>query len=112
MSLKDMTDEEVVEMIQEGFDEDGRIRTDFMRFECHGGRAVISGRVGSDEELQLIEEIMGDVLEIHDFENTVWVDDELQFDGTDVDEPAEVNLEEDDEDDMDSEDESEDGEEE
>lgn len=99
-----MTDEEVIEMIQEGFDDDGRIRTDFMRIECHSGRPVLSGRVGSDEELQLIDEIMGDVLEIHDFDNSVWVDDELQFDGSDEDEPAEVNLEED-ENEMESEDE-------
>lgn len=97
---KKIQDEEAVEMITEAFAEDGRVRTDYLQVESHDGKPVLSGRVGSDEELQVIDEIMTDVLDIDRYENHVWVDDTLAFDNAD-DEDADdddLDLEEDEED--------------
>ncbi len=85
MSYRDLSDEEIVELIMESLTEDGRVTTDFLEVECINGRPIINGRVGEDEQIQVIDEIMNDVLDIHDYENTVWVDDELGFENADED---------------------------
>ena len=79
MALEELSDEEMVEFIMENLEEDGRVRTDYLDLECVNGRPILAGRVGTDEELELIDEILSDVLNIHDYENTVWVDDTLAF---------------------------------
>lgn len=98
MSYKDLSDEEIVELIVEAIEEDGRVEMDFIRVECNNSKPVLSGRVVSDEQLQIIDEIMMDVLDIQEYENTIWVDDELAFDNVDDDD------EEDDDDELDGDD--------
>ncbi len=94
MSYRDFSDEEMVETIIEQFKEDGRIRMDFVQVDCSKGKPIISGRVASDEELQTIDEIMNDVLDIHIYENTVWVDDTLAFEeGNELEEGTHVDDE-------------------
>lgn len=83
MSYKDLSDEELVEMILEALEDDGRVATDFLEVESINGRPVFSGRVSTDKELQIIDEIMNDVLEIPNFENNAWVDDALEFENVD-----------------------------
>lgn len=98
MSLKDLTDEEIVEMILEQLEEDGRILTEHLRVECADGRVSIAGRVASDEEIEIVNEIFNDVLDIHEYENHLWVDDTLAFKAGDEDEEEEpVELEEEEE---------------
>lgn len=79
MSYRDFSDEEMVETIVEQFKEDGRVNTDFIQVDCSKGKPILSGRVASDKDLQIIDEIMNDVLDIHIYDNTVWVDDTLAF---------------------------------
>jgi hypothetical protein len=78
-SIKDMTDEEVVEAITEALEEDGRVMTDYIKIEYIKGKPVLNGRVPSDDQIQIVDEILGDVLEVEKFENKLWVDDELSF---------------------------------
>lgn len=109
MSYKDLSDEELVEMILEALEDDGRVATDFLEVESINGRPVFSGRVSTDKELQIIDEIMNDVLEIPNFENNAWVDDALEFESVDEkkekhhddDEDEEEELEEEGDDDED-----------
>ncbi|MBI2340354.1 MAG: hypothetical protein HYU99_08335 [Deltaproteobacteria bacterium] len=100
MSHEELSDEEVVEFILESLEEDGRVRTDCLDIECVNGRPCLSGRVATDEERELIDEILTDVLNIHDYENTVWVDDRLTFEKVEDDEEGGArgrsSLEEDD----------------
>lgn len=80
---KDLSDEETVELIMESLEGDGNIRMEYIEVECFQGRPVISGRVGSEEELHVIDEIMTDALEFSDYENNVWVDDTLALESVD-----------------------------
>lgn len=99
MNTYDMTDDEVIEQINETLDEDGRIRKDMLEMECVQGRLVLSGRVATDEELQILDEIMNDVLEIDEYENNVWVDDTLAFEVSNEDSSEDVRFDMGDEDD-------------
>lgn len=91
MSHEELSDEEMVEFILESLEEDGRVRTDYLDVECVGGRPSLAGRVASDEEMELIDEILNDVLNIHDYENTVWVDDTLAFEKVPEEEEEEAH---------------------
>lgn len=98
MSLKDLTDEEVVEMVLEQLEEDGRIQTEHIRVECADGHVSISGRVASDEEIEIVNEIFNDVLDIHDYESHLWVDESLAFEEDEEDEGKDrLELEEEEE---------------
>lgn len=102
MNYRDLSDEEIVELIMEHLEEDNKVNTDFVNIECVNQKPILSGRVSNDKELQLIDEIMNDVLEIHAYENNIWVDDTLAFDNVDDLEDDDVSLDEDD--DLDEED--------
>lgn len=86
MSYRDLSDEELIELIMENLVDNGRVNTDFIEIECMNGRPVISGRVSSDDQIQMIDEVLNDILDIHIYENTVWVDDSLAFENADDEE--------------------------
>jgi len=95
MARDDMTDEELLETIQESLNEDPRVNTAFVELEVVKGKPIINGRVANDEQIQVIDEIMTDVLEIEKYDNNVWVDDELAFDSAeDKDDVEELSFEE------------------
>lgn len=89
MSHEDLSDEELVELIMESLQEDGRIRTDCVNIESMRGKPILSGRVASDEELEIINEVLIDVLNLDDFENNIWVDDTLAFEAPEEGENSE-----------------------
>ena len=100
MNKHGLSDEELVEMIVEHFEEDGRLRMDVLQVDAHQGRPAIRGRVRSDEEIQIIDEILNDVLDIHEYDNNVWVDDSLAFETPDEesdDDPPLVEADEEEE---------------
>lgn len=94
---KGLSDEELIELIVEQFEDDGRLRLDVLEIDSHRGRPVIRGRVRNDSEIQVIDEILNDVLDIHDYENTVWVDDSLAFETPDEESDEDPPLEEEEE---------------
>lgn len=82
-------------MILEQLEEDGRILTEHIRVECADGRVSIAGRVAADEEIEIVNDIFNDVLDIHEYENHLWVDDTLSFKaGEDEEGEDRVELEE------------------
>lgn len=89
-----MSEEEIIESIVEHFNEDGRVDTAYITVEFFSGRPVIAGRVSSDEELQAIDEIMKEVLEVENYENNVWVDDTLAFEGNEDGKEKGVDVDE------------------
>lgn len=98
--IDNLSDEEIIETISEHLTEDGRVNTDYIKIECHDTRPVISGRVASDEQIQIVDEILTDVLEVESFENNLWVDDALAFESS-----ADEEEDEDKEEEMDEEEE-------
>lgn len=99
--MLNLSDEELTESIQEALDDDGRIQTDMIEIEVVNGKPYLRGRVSSDEELQVVDEIMTDVLEIEDYSNTIWVDDSLAFEGSSNDEDGNSSIDLDDDGDLD-----------
>lgn len=95
MSYEDMSDEEVVDMILESIEEDGRIKTEFINIDCQRGKPILAGRVASDEEIQILDEIMTEILDFDIYDNNTWVDDALAFESgdDDADEEEEDELE-------------------
>lgn len=81
---ENMSDDAIVEMINEQLAEDGRVNLDYVSVESINGKPVLTGRVGSDEELDIIDEVLTDVLEIEKYDNNIWVDDALAFEGNEA----------------------------
>lgn len=79
MSLKGLSDEEIIESLYESLEDDSRVTTDYIKIECSDRVPTVSGRVKSDEELQILEDILNDLIDLPEFENNVWVDDTLAF---------------------------------
>lgn len=110
MAMESYEDEELMESILEGFEDDGRINMNYIDVEVVDGSITVSGRVSSDEEMTVIEEVM-EGLKIKDYNNKVWIDDTLSYEGNDdeADKMKGVDIDDDDDiDDQDYEDEEED----
>ena len=108
MDLKSMSDEEILETIQEEFEEDGRLPMNYLDIEVVDGGVTINGRVSSEEELQIVDEVLSDVLGVKDYNNKVWVDETLSYEDPDDNSPDIKELGFEDDDDIDDEDYSED----
>ncbi|MBU0506794.1 MAG: hypothetical protein ABII18_11960 [bacterium] len=79
MKIEAMTDDEILEGIQEAFEEDGRLSLHYIDIEVVDGSITIAGRVTSEDELQIIDELLTDTLELEDVKNKVWVDETLSY---------------------------------
>lgn len=91
-------DNDLIEVVMEALEEDGRISMDYVDVTANNGSVTINGRVASEEQLEIVDQMLQDVLEITDFTNNLWVDDSLDFDAQ-ADEDTDtkkVDLDEDD----------------
>lgn len=111
MNLQGMTDEEILESIQEAYAEDARLNMAYIDIEVIDGAITLNGRVSSEEEMQIIDEVMEDNLQIEDYRNKIWVDDTLGLDESDDNAPdiKDLDFEDDDEIDEQEYDDEEDG---
>lgn len=75
--LEKLSDEEILEAIQEGFEDDGRLNMNYIDVEVVDKGITIAGRVSREEELQIIDDVMKESLEITDYNNKAWVDESL-----------------------------------
>lgn len=87
VDISKMEDDEILETLQEAFEDDGRLEMDYIDFEVVNASITISGRVSSEDELQIIDDIMKEI-KITDYTNNAWVDDTLIFGERDDDESA------------------------
>ncbi len=101
MDISDMKDDEIVEALLEVFEEDGRLNMDYIDIESADGAITISGRVSSEEELQMIDEIMAEQAKLDVYKNKVWVDESLVYDDEDDEEVNVKGLNFDDDGDLD-----------
>ncbi|MCP5463578.1 MAG: BON domain-containing protein [Deltaproteobacteria bacterium] len=86
MRIETMQDEEILEAMLEAFEEDGRLSMNYIDIEVVDGSITLSGRVSSQEELEVIDEVLED-LDIEDYKNKVWVDETLNFEDSDDESP-------------------------
>lgn len=104
MDLRSMSDEEILETILEEFEDDGRLPMNYIDVEVVDGGITINGRVSSEEELQIVDEVLHETLELKDYNNKVWVDESLSYEDPDDNSPDIKELGFDDDDDIDDED--------
>lgn len=91
-------DEEILDTILEGFEEDGRLDMDYIDIEVVDSAITLSGRVSSEEEMEIVDEVMQG-LKLQDYTNNIWVDESLGFDDADEEDNGGLkNLSFDDED--------------
>jgi hypothetical protein len=79
MKLDVMTDDEILETIQETFEEDGRLSLHYIDIEVVDKSITLTGRVTSEDELQIIDELLTETLGLEDVKNKVWVDETLTY---------------------------------
>jgi hypothetical protein len=73
--FSNMSDEEVREVVLEHLREDPDLDADWIDVLVRGGSVTLSGRVGTDAEFQIAEDLVHDVLGIDDFSNDLVVDE-------------------------------------
>ena len=79
MKVSEMSDEEVLEHVLEVFEEDARLNMNYIDVEVVDGSITINGRVTSEEELQVVNELMRDSIGVDDYKNNVWIDETLNY---------------------------------
>lgn len=87
MKLEGKSDDEILELLMEVFEEDARLSMGYIDLEVVDGSITISGRVSSEDELQIITELMREHLEVTDYKNNVWVDETLSYEDPDDNAP-------------------------
>lgn len=70
-----MTDDEIREVVVEHLREYPNLDADWIDVAVKGGFVTLSGRVGTDSEVQVAEAVVGDVLGIGNFANELVVDE-------------------------------------
>lgn len=70
-----MSDEEIREIVVEHLREDPSLDADWIDVLVRNGFVTLSGRVGTDAEFQIAEDLVHDVLGIDDFSNDLVVDE-------------------------------------
>lgn len=73
--LDSMDDAEIAELLDEQFGDYGGLDPDLLDVQVEEGFVTLSGRVGTEEELQLVEQIVTDVLGIANYSNEIVLDE-------------------------------------
>lgn len=73
--LDNLDDDEIYDLIVQQFEEYGDIDLDLIDILVDGGFITLSGRVGTEHELQVVEQILTDVLGVQNYSNEVVIAD-------------------------------------
>ncbi len=72
--LDDLNDDELRELVRQHIAADNTLDPDEIDVHVTGGRVVLEGRVGTDQERRVADHILSDVLGLSDYENAIFVD--------------------------------------
>jgi hypothetical protein len=72
--VENLDDDELRELVVQQFGEYPSIDADLLDVDVHGGAVRVSGRVGTDAELQHVEHVLANVLGVPSYSNEVVVD--------------------------------------
>lgn len=73
--LDNLDDDEIYDLILQQFEEYGDIDTDLIDIRVEDGFITLGGRVGTEHELQVVEQILTDVLGVQNYSNEVVIAD-------------------------------------
>jgi hypothetical protein len=73
-NLEDMTDEELEALVREELDEYEQVDPSRLVIEARDGDVTVGGRVGTEAEYQVVEQVVTDVLGVQRFTNEMVVD--------------------------------------
>jgi hypothetical protein len=85
--LTNMSDDELADLIREELDERPELDPSGLEIHVTDGQVSLTGRVGTEAEYQMIDQVLMDVIGIEDLNNDVVVDPLVR---TDQDEAADV----------------------
>lgn len=72
---ENLTDQELKDLVYQQFSEIPEIDPDLVNVEVSGGQVRLTGRVGTEQELQSIERVLTDVLGVAQVENELVIDE-------------------------------------
>jgi hypothetical protein len=75
LDAEGMSDDELYDLIIQQFNEQPELDTGWIDVSVRNGLVTLSGRVGTDWEVRIAENILNDVLGIRDFANELIVDE-------------------------------------
>jgi hypothetical protein len=70
-----MTDDEIYDVVVQELSEYPNLDTGWIEVTVHGGHVTLAGRVGSDAEVRVAEQVVGEVLGIESLTNNLVVDE-------------------------------------
>ena len=73
--LSSMTDEEIRELVVQQLREYPNVDADWIEVLVSGGVVTLTGRVGTDQELQVAEAVLADVIGVANYSNELVVDE-------------------------------------
>lgn len=73
--LEDQDDDELRELVFQELREAGNLDLDLIDVEVRNGRVCVSGRVGTEQESQEIEQVLTDVLRVENYSNELVIDE-------------------------------------
>ena len=73
--IESQDDDELRDLVYQELRETGGLDVDLIDVEVRDGRVCVSGRVGTEQERQQIEQVLTDVLRVEDISNEVVIDE-------------------------------------
>lgn len=73
--IEDMDDEEIRDLILQELEQIPEVDVELLDVEVTDGKVTVSGRVGTEEEIQAVEQLVSDVLGIADLTSDMVVDE-------------------------------------
>lgn len=73
--VDDLDDRELYDLIMQEFTDEPELDPDELDVQVEDGFVTVSGRVGTEQELQQIEQILDDVIGLSDYSNEVVLDE-------------------------------------
>lgn len=74
-----LADEEIKGLIRQELEEYDQIDVDYLDIQVQDGAVTLSGRVGSEQEYQQLEQIVDDLIGVERLTNEVVIDDNVRF---------------------------------
>lgn len=88
--LSTMSDAELRELVLQQLDEHGEIDETAIDVNVKNGHVTLTGRVGTDEEVQIAEAILDDVIGVEDYSNELIVDENYRAEAPEAADEAAV----------------------
>jgi hypothetical protein len=90
--IDSLNDDELRALIEEQLQDYPELDTDLVEFRVADGRVTLTGRVGTERELQQFEAVLTDVIGLRDVENELVIDELVRADYSEAADEASAQL--------------------